>query len=120
MLLIVTLTFVSELRLRMPVPYSVRYTGVSTPRLIGTEVQPELAHWNTGTGDCICGLAAWVRIAVAAATPLPVLFALKSVGTTDWIVPPPVCVVVPFVTTKLADPGAVPSGTTKLICGEDT
>jgi hypothetical protein len=43
-------TLISKLLFRIPVPYKLRYTGVSKPRLIGIATQLVL-RWNTGTGD---------------------------------------------------------------------
>ena len=58
-------------------------------------------------------------MAVAAATPVPVLLMLNSVGTMVCTVAVKVCVVEPLVASNVATPGPVPSGTTKLICEGD-
>jgi hypothetical protein len=58
-------------------------------------------------------------MAVAAATPVPVLLMLNSVGTTVCTVVLNVCVVEPLLVLTVATPALVPSGTTKLICEGD-
>src|SRR5579871_5517228 len=113
---IVTCTFEGEVRFRIPVPYSVRISGVSTPRATGVATHPEGSHRNTGTGDCNAGFEACTLIAVAAATPFPSPLKLKSVGATvSTMAVAAGGTALPFITVNVAAPFAVPAGTTKLI-----
>jgi len=75
---------------------------------------------KTVTGDCRLGFPAWVRIAVAAATPVPVPSALNSVGAAFCTSATPTWLVLPLAIVKVAVPGATPSGSTRLICCGET
>src|SRR5580700_8579794 len=113
----VTVTLDEAPALRMPVPYKVKYTGALAETTMGAGAHPEDEHWNTATGVSVFGDVSWA--AVAAATPVPVPFALNSVGATFSTVPG-AFTVPPPATLNSASPIAVPDGTTKLICPDET
>src|SRR5215470_8236054 len=95
-------------------------TGVSRPGSMGTPTHPEASHWKTVTGDCGPGFPASVRIAVAAATPVPLPFMLNNAGATGCTATVKVCAAPALRTVTVAVPAAVPSGTTKLTCPGET
>ena len=82
-------TVSSEVRLRTPVPYNVKYTG-PVAKLIGAPVQLSAVapQVNTSTGDC--ELSAFTRMAVAAATFAPLI--TNNAGATLPICAVPVAV----------------------------
>src|SRR6266566_4238235 len=116
----VTLTLESDERFRIPVPNRLRYVGVSTPKLMGTDEHAPPEQSKTGAVDC-CPFTP-TRAASAAATPLPLASAVNNPGAMfcTLAVLERRTELLPFVTVNLACPGAVPAGISKLICVEET